>query len=112
MAPAKAKPGAFLPKPPNLRISAIWRDNIPDQEIWEIGDLLGANRSKRTPARADFGTADVDEAKLTIEPDASTHPRHVNLCGWPIEKDEQKAIALLLCVRSILVLRENSVTSR
>jgi hypothetical protein len=108
MAPAKPKPGAFLPKPPTLKISALWRDELPEQEIWKIGDLLGTTRGKQPLARADFDVAAVAEAKLAIEPDPEPHPLHVNLCGWPIDKDEQKSIALLLCARSILLLREGS----
>lgn len=111
-APAKPKPGAFLPKPSTLKISALWRDDLAEQEIWKIGDLLGTTRSKQPVARADFNVAAVSEAKLAIEPDPEPHPRHVNLCGWPNGKDEQKSIALLLCARSILLLRENSESSR
>jgi len=103
--PAKPKPGAFLPKPPSLKISALWRDGLPEGEIWNIGDLLGTVRSKQPLARADFDVAAVSEAKLAIEPDPKPHPRHVNLSGWPIEKDEQKSIALLLCARSSLIVR-------
>ena len=105
MAPAKPKPGAFLPKPPTLKISALWRDELPEPEIWKIGDLLGITRTKQPLARADFDAADVSEAKLAIEPDPKPHPRHVNLSGWPIDKDEQKSIALLLCARSTLIVR-------
>jgi hypothetical protein len=106
------KPGAFLPKPSTLKISALWRDDLSEEEIWEIGDLLGTARSKQPLARADFDVAAVSEAKLAVEADPEPHPRHVNLCGWPNEKDEQKSIALLLCARSILLLRENSENSR
>src|SRR5712691_3556864 len=109
--PAKPKPGAFLPKPSTLKISALWRDKLSGQEIWKIGDLLGTTRRKQPVARADFSAADVSEAKLVIEPDPEPHPRHVNLCRWPNGKDEQKSVALLLCARSILVLRENSENS-
>jgi hypothetical protein len=98
LAPAKPKPNAFLPDPSKLKCSAIWRDTLPEQEIWQIGDSLGAVRSKPPLARADFNVAAVSEAKLAIEPDPEPHPLHINLCGWPIGKDEQKAIALLLCV--------------
>jgi hypothetical protein len=105
LAPAKPKPGAFLPDPSKLKTSAIWRDNLSEQEIWKIGDLLGTKRSEKPPARADFDIAAVSEAKLTIEPDPEPHPRHVNLCKWPVDKDEQKSIALLLCARSTLILR-------
>jgi hypothetical protein len=105
-APAKAKPGAFLPKPLTLKISALWRDALPEQEIWSIGDSLGSARGKQPIARADFDIAVVSEALLSVEPEP--HPRHVNLCGWPTAKDEQKAIALLLCARSALRMRGNS----
>ena len=105
-APATPKPGAFLPKPPTLEISALWRDTLPEREIWTIGDLLGKARSQQPPARADFDVAAVSEAKLTIEPDPKPHPLHVNLSGWPIDKDEQKSIALLLCARSTLIVRD------
>ena len=107
-APAKAKPGAFLPKSSTLKISALWRDELPEQEIWNIGDSLGSARGKQPLARADFDIAALSEARLSVEPDPKPHPRHVNLCGWPSEKDEQKAIALLLCARSVLLMRENS----
>lgn len=103
--PAKPKPGAFLPSSSVLKISALWRDELPDPEIWKIGDLLGKARSKQPKARADFDLAAVSEAKLTIEPDPKPHPLHVNLCGWPNAKDEQKSIAILLCKRSVLILR-------
>lgn len=111
-APARPKPGAFLPKPSILKISALWRDKLSEQEIWKIGDLLGTTRSKQPVARADFDVTAVSEAKLVIESDPKPHPLHVNLCGWPDDKDEQKSIALLLCARSILLLRENSESSR
>ena len=107
-APAKAKPGAFLPKSSTLKISALWRDELPEQEIWNIGDRLGSARGRQPIARADFDMAVVSEARLSVEPDPEPHPRHVNLCGWPAEKDEQKAVALFLCARSVLLMRENS----
>jgi hypothetical protein len=101
--PAKPKPGAFLPAP--SKTSALWRDGLPELEIWEIGDLLGKARGKQPVARADFDSMAVSEAKLEIELDQKPHPRHVNLSKWPIDKAEQKSIALLLCARSTLILR-------
>ncbi len=106
MAPPKPKPGAFLPDPSKLKTSAIWRDKLSEQEIWEIGDLLGTKRAQKPPARADFGIATVSEAKLTIESDPLPEiAQHLNLCGWPNDKDEQKSIALLLCAGSTLIIR-------
>lgn len=74
-----------------------------------MGDLVGVPRNKMPLARADFNLSAVTEAKLEAEPDPlPNNPRHVNLCGWPSEKDEQKSIALLLCARSTLRLRSSS----
>lgn len=94
-----------MPHPSTLKISALWRDELLEKDIWKIGDLLGAARSKQPLARADFDTSAVSAAKLEIESDPTPHPRHVNLCGWPSEKDKQKAIALDLCARSTLIVR-------
>jgi hypothetical protein len=103
--PAAPKLGAFLPKPSDPKISAMWRDKLSELEIWSIGDLVGSTRSKQALARADFDAGAVSEAKLEIEPDPKPHPRHVNLSGWPADKAEQKSIALLLCARSTLIER-------
>lgn len=78
-----------------------------DEEIWDIGDLLGQARSRSPLARADFDVSVVREANLIVEADPEPHPRHINLCSWPVSKDEQKAIALLLCARSVLLVRHD-----
>ena len=44
-------------------------------------------------ARADFGKNEVFHIGLAIEPDPEPHPRHVELYGWPSEKDERIVIA-------------------
>ena len=102
--PARAKPGAFLPQL-NLKTSALGRDGKTEDDVWAIGILVGQERSKTPKARADFDAGAVAEVKLTIEHNPVDRiPDHVNLCGWPKGKDEQKSIAQLLCVRSKLVL--------
>jgi hypothetical protein len=103
--PAAPKPNAFLPHPSELKTSAIWTDDLADQEVWSIGDLLGQPRNQQPEARADLHIAAISEAQLTVESDPTPHPRHFNLCGWPVAKDEQKSIALLLCKRSTLMQR-------
>lgn len=101
-----AKPGAFLPQHSTLKISALWRDELSEEGIWKIGDMIGTMRAKQPVARADFNVSAVSEANLVFEPDPQPqNPRHVNLCDWPVEKDAQKSIALLLCARSVLMLR-------
>lgn len=86
----------------------MWIDQLSVTEVWDIGDLLATqSTAPRKPpiARANFDTADLQETDLTIEDDKKPHPRHVNLCGWPPEKDAQKAVALILCSRATLNVR-------
>lgn len=76
-----------------------------EAEIWKIGGIVGIERAKPPKARADLGALAVAEAGLTIEhAPAPDIPDHVNLCGWPTEKDKQKSIAQILSVRSRLFL--------
>jgi len=100
------KPGAFLP-PPDLKTSAFIIDGLAEHQIWWIADNVVAKESERgtMPARGDILATAVLEARLTIEPDTEVHPRHVNICGWPEEKEQQKAIDLELCAAAILHLR-------
>jgi hypothetical protein len=101
---AKPKPGAFLPSS-DLKTSALGKEGLTGDKVWAIGVLVGKGRGKLPKARADFVAGDVTDAKLTIEPDPIDDiPDHVNLCGWPKEKDEQKSIAQLLCAHARLVL--------
>ena len=102
----RPKPSAFLP-PPNLQTSAFGIDGLDEEGIWWIADNVVAKQSQRDPprARADILSAAVVEAQLTVIPDPTAHPRHVNICGWPIEKEKQLAIAQDLCAAAELHIR-------
>ena len=102
---SRVKPPAFVPYPRN-RVSAFWIDELLEPEVWRIGDeVAGAPRQKQPIARADFSASVLAEINLTIQPDPIPHPRHVDICGWPTEKDAQKAVALEMCARSTLRIR-------
>lgn len=83
----------------------FWIDGLQEAKIWNLGDFAGKNRGKPAVARADISYHHVMEIDLTIEADPEPHPRHVNVGAWPIGKDEQKAVALDLCVKSRLSVR-------
>ena len=80
-------------------------DGFQEQEIWEIGDLIGRERVKNALARADLSKSSVLEDGLTVALTPGFHPLHADVGGWPTEKDEQKSIALELCAKSKLSLR-------
>jgi hypothetical protein len=83
-------------------------DSLQTAEIWMLGDTVGNNRGKPAKARAEMDRSAiglVEECKLRIEPDPKPHPRHVNIAGWPADKDAQKAVAVELCTASTLYVR-------
>jgi len=100
------KPGSFLP-PLDLKTSAFAIDGLAEDQVWWIADNIVAKESQKgtIPARGDILTIAILEARLNIEPDTEIHPRHVNICGWPEEKEQRKAIDLELCAAAILRLR-------
>jgi hypothetical protein len=101
-----AKPNAFLPGN-QRKTSAALIDEMAVPQIWQLGDILGSLRPTpaKPKARADFDASILEKEKLIIEFDPEPHPRHVNLAGWPQEKDAQKNIANALCVGSRLRIR-------
>jgi len=83
-------------------------DSLLPTEIWILGDAVGEGRGKPAKARAQMhmnAIGSVALCELRIEPDPKPHPRHVNIAGWPFEKDAQKAVALELCAASTLYVR-------
>lgn len=102
----RPKPGAFLPSS-DLKTSAFKIDGLREDEIWWIADNIVARESQRAPApaRADILSTVVLDARLSIEPEPEFHPRHINICGWPREKEQQKAIDLDLCAAALLRVR-------
>ena len=109
--PQKARPGAFLPDS-DLKTSAVGKNGFTEEQLWNFGVLIGQERNKSPKARADFDAQVVAEAKLTIENDPQPSiPSHINLGGWPTEKDEQKNIAVFLCAKAKLLLRTMSTSA-
>jgi hypothetical protein len=104
------KPEAFLP-PADLKMSASGIDGLADIQIWHIGDEAGRSRGKPSCARADFNASvirdiAVEGIRLRIEPDPAPHdPMHVNVCGWPVDKDVRLSIAQDFCAKSLLRIR-------
>jgi hypothetical protein len=99
------KPGAFLPSANKTQISMMGIDDLSEDEIWPLGDIVGEGRGLPTIARADISAESINDCGLSILPDPQPHPRHVNVTGWPIPKEEKKSVALELCAKSILKKR-------
>jgi hypothetical protein len=83
-------------------------DGLADPEIWRTGDLAGENRGKPALARTDIPHKALLELKMMFAQTPDEHPRHVNVGSWPVDKDEQKALALEFCAKSVLYLRRTS----
>lgn len=100
----RVKPPGFTP-PKSGKLSAFWIDELTPEGIWPLGDLAGNPRGKPALAFAELERMDVAGLGLVLEDDPKPHPRHVNICGWPTEKDEIKSLALELCARAKLHVR-------
>jgi len=102
----KVKPPAFIH--PSRRISVIAIDRLAVDEIWKVGDEVAGQSRGPSLARADITATAVKEIGLSIQMDPAPHPRHANICGCPVDKDEMKAVALELCARAQLFVRSTA----
>jgi hypothetical protein len=97
--------GAFLPR--HGATSVFWIDQLDDLAIRAIGDEVGTGRGVRPKGRGELDRTDVTAVGLRFERD-DTPFRHGNILGWPVGgpevKAQQKAIALDLAGRAVLIL--------
>jgi hypothetical protein len=99
----RPKPAAFLPPSGKSCISMLYIDDLQEDEIWKVGDEVGKARNKTTAARADIADTSVRLTGLSVALTPGIHRNHVDACAWPARKDEQKAIAVELCIATLQV---------
>ena len=94
-----AKYAAFMPR--NGETSVFRISDIPDDEIWDIGENhVGENIEPSLKGRADIVCSDVKRIGLDVVPETSNHPLHANIVSWPAEKDAQLELAIMLAKTS------------
>ena len=89
---------ALLPSEKTLRKSVFCIDGLNEAGIWECGQWVEQKRidGVSLKARGDLPFSAVEAAGLKLLPDATYHPLHANIIGWPEDKGERVAKAQLL----------------
>ena len=99
------KPTAFMPHRVRLDLSVFRIQGLESEEIWSIGKKYVATpRGKKLYGTGNIAVANIQKHQLRVVPNEPP-PRHVDILGWPKEKDAQKLIALELSAEATLVLR-------
>lgn len=79
--------------------------SLQEKKVWSIGDWwVAPTRGRDILARGDVVAAELVPFALTLAPDEPP-PRHVNLGGWPVQKEARKSVAQRLAERFALVPR-------
>lgn len=92
----------------DLTLSTFCIDQLNENVIWEIGQKEIAGPAKKTLyARGDVKVASVPKPlKATLD---NNPPRHVNVGGWPVEKEAQLELALTLALAANLFINPSAV---
>ena len=94
--PPTIRPNAYMPRKNEKGVSVTRLVQITDNEVWEIGRSMAANR---TPPRTLRGRADVLVATfqgqgLEVYPvPEEGNPNHAEASGWPTLESDQLMIA-------------------
>lgn len=99
------KPDAFIPHPyPDLSVTRL--KDLPEQEVWHIGQSIANARLATLYGRADIPVAEVRRQALDVEPrPVDNNPNHATVIGWPVDKPAQKIIAQELAAKARFVPR-------
>lgn len=98
------KYAAYLPAS-NGETSVYRTSGLTEEEIWEIGQEKVAKPSGRSlHARGDTPASVILKTGLAITPETTPHPLHANIVNWPLEKDEQRMLALEIANEATLTL--------
>lgn len=100
----EAKARVFMPRPEEsgrLALSTFCVDGLGDMERWILLDL----HVKPLLARVETSAQSFRDAGLIVDPDNDPE-RHVNVVGWPAEREACKVLAQeSLCKMQRFILR-------
>ena len=94
----RVKPQALMPAPDGK--TSVYRiGGLSDASIMRVGVReVGAKRNKEVRGWAAFFAADLAQSGLRADAN-DRPPRHVDIVGWPKEKDERLQVAQELAAR-------------
>ena len=90
------KPDLFMPHP-YQELSLTRHQDATKEEIWEVGFDVASKKKLYGRADIQASKCKIDSLQVTAKP-LFSNPNHVDIEGWPSEKQEQKAIAQKLAL--------------
>lgn len=90
------KPDLFMP-PPSEGLSVTRHLNATIEELWIVGTDIAKSKNRTLYGRSDIKAGDckVDSLQVVKKPIAE-NPNHADIEVFPLEKQDQKVIALKL----------------
>lgn len=102
----RVRPNAFMPPTGTTELSVFRIDNLSPNDVWQIGEKIATARDRKLHGSGNLVASSIIELRLSIRPD-NTPPRHANITGLPLRKEDCQDIALKLAEKATLVLRPN-----
>jgi hypothetical protein len=90
---------AFIP-PKSLKLSIFRTSTLSEQEIWTLA--VEKVEPSRGPVigRAELTVSAIGEEKLQVVPDKDPNSKHVDVVGWPVDRDARVTIAKVLAAKA------------
>ena len=90
------KQDAFIPDE-RLELSVTRCSGVPDREIRDIAEGVARVSGRNLHGRADVGVSVVRANNLDVAVSSvPENPHHADVVNWPLRKDEQKILAMVL----------------
>ncbi len=88
------KPDLFVPNA-RLETSGMRHRDATEAEMWEVGRDLAAALGRPLHGRSDIRAAACNNEGLQVvaTPNLPRNPNHADIKGWPVCKEDRKAIA-------------------
>lgn len=103
------KPNLFIPHP-YQELSVTRHRHATEAEIWQIGVNVATQQQRTLYGRSDILTKNclVESLRVAAKP-FPDNPNHADIEGWPLAKEDQKAIALKLAASATKLIPPPSI---
>jgi hypothetical protein len=103
---------AFRPKPAEAELSIARISDLPDGNVWDLGETLAGATGRPVHGRADFTKPNVQAARYNgsrmTAVDDEPPTRHALITGWPVDSQARKVLAMAIAAESKQVVRLTS----